>query len=116
MNTEQRRREPRFEIEIGATVKVKNHDRVVRATTVSGSGCAVLLQFKEAMRLKAGESVMCHFKASDQTRDALPYWVIGHVIRVDGNRIALDFRAGIFSSMEMEADALSDESDARSWQ
>jgi hypothetical protein len=88
------RREPRFQIEAGATVELHNKGQIVSATTVNMSGCGVLLQFAEPVHLSVGDDVMCDFKLSKGSGDPLPRWGVGTVVRVDGERVAIDFRGG----------------------
>jgi len=97
-----RRREPRFPIEAGATVEVSKNGEVVSATTVNISGSGVLLQFEEPVQLAVGDQVVCEFKVSYETDKPLPYWGVGHVVRVDGCRAAIVLMAGGLAPLESE--------------
>jgi hypothetical protein len=94
------RREPRYPIEVGAEVEVKNNGGIARATTVNGSGCGVLLKFDEVADLAAGEKVMCDFNIMDDSKASLPCWAVGNVVRVDGRLVAINFKAGGFYSLK----------------
>jgi hypothetical protein len=88
------RREPRFQIEAGATVELHNKGQIVKATTVNMSGCGVLLQFTAPLDLVVGDEVLCDFKLALEAGDPLPRWGLGTVVRVDNLRVAVDFRGG----------------------
>jgi hypothetical protein len=90
----EKRREPRFDIQAGAVVRLHRDGDIVSATTVNISGCGVLLQFGAPVRIAVGDAVVCEFDITDERGAMLPCWVDGTVVRVDGARIAADFRAG----------------------
>jgi hypothetical protein len=91
------RREPRFDIQAGAVVRLHRDGEVVSATTVNISGCGALLQFEAPIPIAVGDVVVCDLDVSDEQGDMLPCWVDGTVVRVDGARVAVDFRAGSWS-------------------
>jgi hypothetical protein len=88
-----RRREPRFSIQAGAVVGLRRDGQVVNAITINMSGCGVLLQFPAPVDLTVGDTVVCDFHLPDETGRLLPCWAEGIVIRLDGNRVAIDFRS-----------------------
>ena len=96
----ERRREPRFPIEAGAVVEVHKNGHTARATTVDMGGFGALLQFQEPFPLAVGDRVMCEFELSHDADRPLPYWGMGHVVRVEGRRVAVDFQAGGFVPVE----------------
>src|ERR1035437_6445018 len=96
----QKRREPRFPIEAGATVEVSNSGQIARATTVDISGCGVLLHFEEPVQLAVGDQVICEFEVLHDADKPLPYWGVGNVIRVEGCRAAIELKAGGLSPLE----------------
>jgi hypothetical protein len=99
------RREPRFQIEVGATVELHNKGSVFRATTVNMSGCGVLLQFESPPDVAVGDDVLCDFKPSKEVGDPLPRWGLGTVVRVDHARVAVDFKGGGWTGASAHAPA-----------
>ena len=97
-----KRREQRFPIQTGATVEVQKRGEIVNATTINISGCGVLLQFEIPTQLSVGDPVVCEFAVTNDTDLPLPCWGVGDVVRVDGNRVAVDFKAGGLSPLESE--------------
>jgi hypothetical protein len=93
----EKRREPRLPVEVGATVRVRNKDKALRATTVNMSGCGVLLQFAEPTGFSVGDPVMCDFSLSRESDEQLPCWAEGTVVRVERLRVAIDFRGGVWT-------------------
>ncbi len=89
-----KRREPRFDIRAGTAVGLYRKAQVLNATTVNMSGCGVLLQFDDSVHLAVGDTVMCDFNIQDQAGQMLPCWAEGTVVRLDGDRVAVDFRSG----------------------
>jgi len=88
------RREPRFQIDVGATVDLHNKGHVLKATTINMSGCGVLLQFENPPDLAVGDDVACDFGRSKEAGNPLPRWGLGTVVRVDNLRVAVDFKGG----------------------
>jgi hypothetical protein len=70
-------------IEAGAKVTLKKNGRASLDTSVSVSGCGVLLHFDEPPQLGIGDQVICEFKISSDTDPRLPYWVVGMVSNID---------------------------------
>lgn len=100
MEQADRRREPRFPIEAGATVEVKRQGVVARATTVDISGCGVLLKFEDSGQLTVGDQVVCEFDLMQDHGASLPCWGVGNVVRLSGELVAIDLKAGGFSPIE----------------
>jgi hypothetical protein len=98
------RREPRFPIQTGAAVEVQKRGQIVNATTVNISGCGVLLEFEIPTQLAVGDPVVCEFRVTRQADKPLPCWGVGDVVRVDGCRVAVDFKAGGLAPLEPEPD------------
>jgi hypothetical protein len=98
------RKETRFPVEAGATVEVRNNGRIVRATTVNGSGCGVLLEFEESVQLAISDQVSCDFSIADSAEKPLPCWGLGNVVRVEGRSVAIEFKAGGHYPSESQAD------------
>jgi hypothetical protein len=101
-----KRREPRFPIETGATVEVQKRGEIVNATTVNISGCGVLLQFEIPTYLAVGDPVVCEFAVTHEPDRPLPCWGVGDVVRVDGCQVAVDFKAGGLAPLESETDGV----------
>jgi hypothetical protein len=101
----ERRKEPRFPIEAGATVEVSSNGKLAGATTVDMSGSGVLLDFEEPVALAPGDPITCEFRVSHDSASPLPYWGVGKVIRVTDRRVAIELIAGGFSALEAEAGA-----------
>lgn len=99
----EKRREPRFPIQAGASVEVQKRGAIVSATTVNISGCGVLLQFEIPTHLKVGDPVVCEFDVTRKTNKPLPCWGVGDVVRVDGCQVAVDFKAGALAPLNSEA-------------
>jgi hypothetical protein len=93
----EKRREPRFDIQAGAVVRLRRDGDIVTASTVNISGCGVLLQFETPISIAVGDAVVCDLDISDEQGQVLPCWADGTVVRVDGTRVAVDFRAGSWS-------------------
>jgi hypothetical protein len=93
-------RELRYRIEAGANVEVIKNGRTIRATTVNMSGCGVLLHFERPVQLVVGDQVMVEFKITDQADKPLPYWAVGNIVRVEGCRVAIEFKGGVFSRLD----------------
>ena len=91
-NLTENRREPRFQIEAGATVELHNKGQIAKATTVNMSGCGVLLEFDVPPDVAVGDEVNCDFKLSKEAGETLPCWGLGTVVRVDNLRVAVEFR------------------------
>jgi hypothetical protein len=89
-----KRREPRLEIRAGTAIALYKKAQVLNATTVNMSGCGVLLQLADSVHLAVGDSVMCDFNVQGQADQTLPCWAEGTVVRVEGDRVAVDFRGG----------------------
>jgi hypothetical protein len=100
------RREPRFPIKTGATVEVQKRGEIINATTINISGCGVLLQFEIPTHLAVGDPVVCEFAVTHETDKPLPCWGVGDVVRVDGCRVAVDFKAGGLAPLDSEADGV----------
>lgn len=97
-----KRREPRFAIGAGTVVEVFRDGRTVRATTVNISGCGVLLQLDEPIGLAVGDQVICEFSIPAGTDKPLPCWAVGDIVRIDDCRVAIDFKAGGFVSLDLK--------------
>jgi hypothetical protein len=99
MDTREKRKEARFDLQVGAGVAFKKNGRTFRATTVNASGGGVLLKFEDLPELRIGDSVYCDFGPVD--RHLLPSWVTGNVVRVEGRNVALEFTStGHFEPVE----------------
>ena len=98
----EKRREPRFPIQTGATVEVQKRGEIVSATTVNISGCGVLLEFEIPTRLEVGDPVICEFAVTHDADNGLPCWGVGDVVRVDGRTVAVDFKAGALTPLGPE--------------
>jgi|SRR5580704_11732746 hypothetical protein len=98
------RKEPRFTIEIGAAVEVNNSGRPVRATTINVSGSGVLLEFEELVQFPVGDSVFCDFNIAEHAQNLLPCWGWGKVVRAEGRRIAVEFKAGCYDAVVVVAE------------
>jgi hypothetical protein len=96
----EKRREPRFDIQAGAVVRLHRDGDTVSATTVNISGCGALLQFEAPIPLAVGDAVVCDLDVTDEHGAMLPCWADGTVVRVDGVRVAIDFRAGSWSRQD----------------
>jgi hypothetical protein len=99
------RREARVPIAVVANVEVNNNGQIVHATTINVSGCGVLLRFDEAIHVSPGDEVLCEFSSASPTQKSLPCWVFGSVVRVEGNRVAIDFRSGSYYAQETERES-----------
>ena len=99
----EKRREPRYPIQAGASVTVNKSGLITRATTVNKSGSGVLLHFEEAVQLALGDQVTCEFQVSHDADKPLPYWGVGHVVRVEGCCIGIEFKAGVLCELESES-------------
>ena len=89
MHTTEKRKDARFDLQVGAGVEFKKNGRSFRATTVNASASGVLLEFAEPTELQVGDSVYCDFGPVDE--HMLPSWVTGNVVRVEGRNVALEF-------------------------
>lgn len=98
----QKRKEPRFLIEAGATVEVGKNGRTIRATTVNMSPSGVLLNFEEPAQLAVGDHVICEFKVAHEPDSPLPYWGVGNVVRVGNSSVAILLKAGGYSPLKSE--------------
>jgi hypothetical protein len=68
--------------------------KAVRATTVNLSGCGVLLHFREPVQIAVGDELICEFKVRHRAGKSLPCWGVGHVVRIDGTKAAVELSAG----------------------
>jgi hypothetical protein len=96
----ERRKEPRFRIQIGAIVEVCNNGRISRATTVDMSLSGALIEFSEPPPLQVGDRVICEFLAMHDEDKKLPYWGVGYVVRIEDHRAAISLKAGGFLPLE----------------
>lgn len=96
----ERRKEPRFRIQIGAVVEVCNNGRISRATTVNMSSFGALIEFGEPPPLQVGDRVICEFLAKHDEDKELPYWGVGHVVRIEDHRAAINLKAVGFLPLE----------------
>lgn len=92
--TYDKRREPRSSIQAGTLVRLLHNQRALKAVTVNMSGCGVLLQFDAPVDLAVGDRVDCEFALPNESGTTLPYWAEGTIVRLEGNRVAIDFRSG----------------------
>jgi hypothetical protein len=90
----EKRREPRFPVEVGANVKLRKNGQTTHATAVNVSGSGVLLRFEEPFQAGVGDQVICEFKVSDDPDPLLPYWVMGTVLRVTDCCAVVDLSGG----------------------
>jgi hypothetical protein len=101
MDTREKRKEARFDLQVGAGVAFKKNGRTFRATTVNASGAGVLLKFEDSPELRIGDSVYCDFGPDDG--HMLPSWVTGNVVRVEERNVALEFTStGHFESLGLK--------------
>ena len=100
-----RRKEPRYPVEAGASVEVHGNGRITHATTIDMSGAGALLRFDEPVQLTVGDQVICEFAVSHDADRPLPYWGVGDVVRVDGCRAAISLRAAGLSPIESGSEA-----------
>ena len=101
MDAKEKRKEARFDLQVGARVEIKKNGQTFRATTVNASGGGVLLEFEESPGLGIGDAMFCDFGPVD--RNMLPSWVTGNVVRVEGRNVALEFTSsGHFEAVEAE--------------
>jgi hypothetical protein len=96
------RREVRFVIEAGATVKVLKSGQILHAMTVNMSGGGVLLHFDEPVSLTVGDPVDCEFRVAPEHGSPLPYWGMGNVVRLEGCCVAIVLKAGGFCPLTSE--------------
>lgn len=96
------RKEVRFVIEAGATVKVLKTGQLLHAKTVNMSGGGVLLHFDEPVPLSAGDPVDCEFRVVPEHGSPLPYWGMGNVVRLEGCCVAIVLKAGGFCPLTSE--------------
>lgn len=96
------RREVRFVIEAGATVKVLKSGQIVHAKTVNMSGGGVLLHFDEPVPLRVGDPVDCEFRVAPEHGSPLPYWGMGNIVRLEGCCVAIVLKAGGFCPLTSE--------------
>ncbi len=89
MDTIEKRKDARFDLQVGARVAFHRNGRAIRATTVNASASGVLLEFEDAHEMRVGDSVYCDFGPVDQ--HMLPAWVTGNVVRTEGKNVALAF-------------------------
>jgi c-di-GMP-binding flagellar brake protein YcgR len=87
------RKEARLPIEVGTTIEVGNNGQLYRAATVDMSASGVLLEFDEADSMAVGDLVTCDFIVNHNDDQALPYWGIGNVVRVEGKYVAIRLNA-----------------------
>jgi len=99
------RREVRFVIEAGAYVKALKSGQILHAKTVNMSGGGVLLDFEEPTALAVGDPVDCEFTVVHDHGSPLPYWGVGHVVRLEGSYVAIELEAGGFCPLTSEDDA-----------
>ena len=101
MNAIEKRKDARFDLQVGAGVSFQKNGRAFRATTVNASASGVLLEFEDLPELRVGDSVYCDFGPVDQ--HMLPSWVTGNVVRVEGRSAALEFTSsGYFEAVQAE--------------
>jgi hypothetical protein len=103
-NPSERRKEPRFRVDAGASFEVNKNGQILRATTLDMSGSGVLLRFDGAVQLAPGDEVTCDFKLSSDADNSLPHWGIGTVVRVDGRSVAIELKAGGLCELEPKAE------------
>lgn len=90
-----KRREPRFQIQVRTVVSLPQEGETADATTVNISGCGVLLEPTKPVQVEVGDPVSCDFSlATGEGVTSLPRWAEGVVVRLEGTRIAVDFRSG----------------------
>lgn len=92
-----RRKEPRYALEAESALHLAKTRQCTQATTVNVSGCGALLELKEPAEVQVGDEVTCECKMPEDAPQALSSWALGEVVRVDGVRVAVDLKAGIFA-------------------
>ena len=93
-----RRREPRFSIGAQAILRLSDSDETYPALTVNISSSGLLLKLMGACPFEVGDHVVCEVALPNSPNEALATWGVGHVVRVDETRTAIELRSGIFPS------------------
>ena len=73
-------------------------DEAYPALTVNIGSSGLLLKLMGACPFEIGDRVVCEVALPDCPNEALTKWGVGHVVRVDETRTAIELRSGIFVS------------------
>ncbi len=101
-NGQDRRREPRYPMEVQVVVRREHSRDAVTGFSLNISGGGIYLRLREPLGLKVGEKVTCEIGLPGDSRKGLPAWGIGEVVRVDEQGAAIEFEAGAFQHSEAE--------------
>lgn len=92
----ERRRTPRLPIQALSTIHPGGESAPIAATTVNISASGVLLDPGPQPAAQPGDQVICELNLPSSVDSDLPCWGLGHVIRNQGNRVAVQLDAGIY--------------------
>ena len=91
-----RRRAPRHPIHAQSVLHPGGASAPIAATTVDVSASGVLLDLGAEPSSHPGDHVTCELNLPDSADSDLPCWGIGHVVRNEGTRSAVQLDAGLF--------------------
>jgi PilZ domain len=94
----EKRAEVRLPIEIGTSVTVRDWPLPNPAVTVNLNSNGALLRFEKSIALELGDVVLCDFAEAeaDIKKGAPAHWARGEVVRISGNKVALQFLESSF--------------------
>lgn len=98
MEFTEKRREPRFQIEANARIKISVGDRSATGHTVNVSGSGALVELSAPLELNVGDRLVCEFDVPADPDKPLSNWGTGRVLRVEGSRIAIALDSGAFAA------------------
>jgi len=81
----------RFPVEPGTAIEVNHLGVPARANTLDISFNGILLEFDHPVTLHLGDWVTLDFVQDDPRALPLPYWGVGQIVRIEDNKVALNF-------------------------
>ncbi len=98
MKFDERRKERRFPIQTNASIRVSKGTESANGTTVNVSAGGAQVYLDTPLQLNLGDQVVCQIDLPDDLEEPLSSWAIAHVVRIDGNLIAIQMEGGEFAA------------------
>jgi hypothetical protein len=108
----ERRRAQRYRIEANATVR-KDGGEPIPATVLNISASGILLRLGGRILLEPGEAVTVEVELPGDSDKPLSPWGIGRIVRVDGDRSAIQLCAGSFHPLPAQPETPSLDPDGK---
>ncbi len=95
---DERRKERRFPIQTNASIRVSKGTESASGTTINVSAGGAQVYLKTPLNLNVGDQVICQLDLPVDIEEPLSSWAIAHVVRIEGNQIAIQMEGGEFAT------------------